>query len=883
VIRGRAAAVALSLAFVGGDGAALAQQPPVLQSGPKLTKAPKLVRFVEAHYPEAERAAGQRASVVLQIAISASGTVDQAVVKESGGAAFDAAAVEAAKQFVFEPAEIDGKPAAIRILYKYEFTLKAEVPTKGVFDGTVRDRASKAPLSGVKVELGSGQRALTDARGHFHFDDVPPGKQSILLSSDAGTPVRTEETFEAGKQVTATYDVDAKAPEKGANEPQDDLEIVVQAPPLEKQVVTTEVSAEQARKVPGAQGDVLKVVENMPGVGRPPAGSGQLVVWGAAPQDTRVYIDGVRVPLLYHFGGYRSVISSDFVKSVDLAPGGYGASYGRGLGGLVTVELQPLDAAGFHGSAGADLLDAGGAVSARVSDQVSAAIAYRKSYLDALVPLVTSKDVGELFPIARYSDGQVRVGYSIRKGESIEAGGFLSSDAVDRTVASADPETRDTESQSNDWWRVYLRYRRELEGGGVVSVVPSFGVDDTSLVSHFGGTSTELETHDKVYALRATYRGAPKDGLRWTAGLDAEFTSATVHRIGSVTSPPREGDVRVFGQAPSDQISADTWDAVVGSAAAFVEADLALFGERLHITPGLRFEPYVSSASRRTPVVGDTPSIGAFVEDTNVEPRLAIRYAVSPRLAVKAAWGLYHQSPAPEDLSAVFGNPLLGTSEAQHVLAGAEAKLTSTLSLESTGFYTASTGLAARSASPTPLLAEALQPIGSGRAYGIQILLRQEIFKGFFGWVSYGLLRSERQDTPDGRWRLFDQDQTHVVTAIASYDIGAGFEAGVRLRAATGFPRTPVVGAYYDARVDAYQPVFGAQNSERIPPFFQADARIAKRFTFGKTTELEIYLDVQNVTDRQNPEEIVYSRDYSQRAFITGLPILPVAGARLKW
>jgi hypothetical protein len=107
------------------------------------------------------------------------------------------------------------------------------------------------------------------------------------------------------------------------------------------------------------------------------------------------------------------------------------------------------------------------------------------------------------------------------------------------------------------------------------------------------------------------------------------------------------------------------------------------------------------------------------VEDTNVDPRVAIRYAPSPRLTLKSAWGLYHQSPSPEDLSAVFGNPLLGTSEAQHLLAGAETKLTSTLSLECTGFYTWSSGLAARSPLPTPYLAEALEQIGSGRAYGI--------------------------------------------------------------------------------------------------------------------------------------------------------------------
>ena len=41
-----------------------------------------------------------------------------------------------------------------------------------------------------------------------------------------------------------------------------------------------------------------------------------------------------------------------------------------------------------------------------------------------------------------------------------------------------------------------------------------------------------------------------------------------------------------------------------------------------------------------------------------------------------------------------------------------------------------------------------------------------------------------------------------------------------------------------------------------------------------------IYLDVQNVTNRDNPEEIAYSPDYQQRRYILGLPILPILGAR---
>jgi hypothetical protein len=61
------------------------------------------------------------------------------------------------------------------------------------------------------------------------------------------------------------------------------------------------------------------------------------------------------------------------------------------------------------------------------------------------------------------------------------------------------------------------------------------------------------------------------------------------------------------------------------------------------------------------------------------------------------------------------------------------------------------------------------------------------------------------------------------------------------------------------------------------------DVRFAKKLSLGGNTSAELYLDVQNVTYRKNPEEIVYNYDYSQKTYITGLPILPVLGGKLTW
>ena len=867
-----------------------AQPAPAKPPPGTLTRPPSLVTFVEAAYPESEKAAGRTAEVVLALTIGPDGRVVDATVHQSGGAAFDAAAVAAARQFLFSPAEIDGAPSQVRILYRYAFTLTAEAPTTASFAGVVRDRVTGAPVEGATVALGDGREVVTGADGRFTFDDVKPGKLSVSIAAPGQTPVLTEEAFEAGRRIEASYDL-ALTPEPGAEgEEADDLEIVVTAPPLVKDVTSVEVGQDEARKVPGAQGDVLQVVKNLPGVGRAAAGSGAIVVWGAAPEDTRVYVEGVRVPLLYHLGGVRSVVQSDLVRSVELVPGGWGAAYGRGLGGLVTVRLVPLDDATPHGSVSVDVLDTAASIRTPVGEPLRAAVGARWGWAHRLVEVVSDEDVGELFPVPRYLDGQVRAAWLLSPRSSVELGVLASYDEVERVVGSSDPASVRSDSRQIGWGRLYLKYAAQLDDGAEVTITPSIGRDDLESAQRFGAVTTRVATESDLYALRASWRGRIAEeseglfaGATATVGLDAEATRSRVRRSGSIGAPAREGDARVFGQRPPDQVGEDTWETWTGSPAPFAELDAAFLGGMAHVIPGVRLEPFALATSRQTPEIGNTPSIGLFDQEIRVEPRVAARVRPAPPLEIRGAWGLYHQQPAPEDLSAVFGNPALTPAEAHHFLGGVNLALGAGLDVDLVGFTTRSSDLVVRSSREQPLLARALVARGEGRAYGGQLLLRRQAQDdGFFGWISYGLSRSERRAGPDAPWRLFDYDQTHVLTAVASYELPLGFEVGSRVRVASGFPRTSVTGAYYDARTDAYQPTFGAVNDDRLPTFVQVDLRLSKTFDLGQV-DVEAYLDVQNVTNHENVEDWVYSDDFSERGEITGVPILPVLGVRSSW
>jgi TonB family protein len=798
------------------------------QAALRLTKPPKLVAPAEALYPGGESRA---ATVTLALTIGADGRVLAVEVRRSGGERFDEAAVEAAGRLLFDPAFVNGRPAAIKITYSYTFTPPAPAPLPSA------PTPSPAPIAPAGA-------SLTPSPAPSHAAASAPAQDIVA---------------------------------RGARRRHDETEVTV--------------AAAQASKVVGTQGDPIKVLENLPGLSRPSFGSGQIIVWGAAPGETRTYVDGVEVPALFHGSALRSTVNGDLVRDVTLTPGAYGADYGRAIGGMVRVETKDLPAAGVHEYAGVDTLDGSALVSAALGDRVRVAVAGRYGWLDSILPAEGARNVDEFYAIPRYGDYQAKLQVRLRDRESLDAVFLASDDALTETIPDPDPARVRSETTRASYQRFYLRYRRELEDGARIDVSPWVGHDGSDLDASFGENPATLGESTWRWGLRASHRSqvvtaGPREGapglertVTLTWGIDLDGSSAHVSRSGSLLIPPREGDITVFGQPPGSATNTDTWTAGAIDVAPYVVADIAL--GPLSLSPALRADGFLLQTSRLTPRVGETPPIGYQSLQAELEPRVAARLRITSRLSLLCAAGVYSQAADPADLSAVFGNPTLGLETADHASLGESLVLTPGLSLEVMGFYKWMSGLAVRDPSPTPKLAAALLQEGVGRAYGVQMLLRQQPWHGFFGWLAYTMSRSEREDTPGAGFRLFDYDQPQVLTIVGSKELGA-WTVGARFRYATGLPRTPVTGAFYDARDDTYQPIFGAQNSVRLPDFWQLDLRVDRSFSLGEDARLLVYVEGLNVTNRANGEEYIYNVDYSKRGTVTGLPAIAVVGVRVE-
>jgi hypothetical protein len=653
-------------------------------------------------------------------------------------------------------------------------------------------------------------------------------------------------------------------------------ETVVRASGGPAQPVSEALDAEQARQLPGTGGDPSLAARDLPGVARPAPGSTGLVVWGATPAETRILYEGIDIPALYHLGGLRSTVGAELVGRIDLVPGAFGVEYGRAIGGLVRVEGRSVSE-GTHLVVDANLLDTSAAVRAALSPGVHVGASLRVSDLDETYGRLAPQDATALYPIPRYADAQADLSVDVGSGAVLRAFVLGSDDRVSRNLGSSAvglPERVETQGQR--WWRAALAYSERGQDDRVGATLWVGGAWQT-LDQSFGLAPTSQTASERDVGVLARYKATLAPRLRLTLGLDAALARTHVARAGSLTSPPREGDISVFGQPPGDDVNADTWTATTGDVGPYVLASIT--AGQWTFAPGLRADAFPVDGDRLLPPVGGTPRVGYSRVAWALDPRASVSFGPRPGLVFAAAAGIYHQPADPRDLSAVFGSPGLAPARAFHAALSAWKGLTEGTNVEAIAFYRYADDLPARSPLSTPLLAQALTSDGRGRSFGVSVVGRRDLAIGVHGWITYTLSRSERWIS-GGPSRLLDYDQTHVLTAIASREWRA-WTFGARLRYATGMPRTPVTGSFFDARDGVAEPLFGPQNSTRLPSFLQLDARVDRTFVAGRA-RITLYLDVQNLTGRRNPEEIVYSRDFTSSGYLTGPPLLALIGVRIE-
>jgi Carboxypeptidase regulatory-like domain/TonB-dependent Receptor Plug Domain len=719
----------------------------------------------------------------------------------------------------------------------------------------VLDSDDKSPLAGVDVDLTNPagdvtRKGVTDAAGRFAFDDLPAGRYAVRLSKKEWTEQSADEELVAGEATAVTYNL-VVAPDPEA------FRAVARVPPPPREVTRRTISKESLTRIPGTRGDALRTVELMPGVARPPLGAGFLIVRGSAPQDTQVMLEGVPVPLLYHFGGLTSFINSRLLESVDFYPGNFSARYGRRRGGIVEANLAEPPSDQIHGVADINFIDGSLLVHGPISDNWGFAAAARRSWIDFIFEsLLDSADITALAaPV--YYDYQALASGKVGDRDKLRLLVYGSGDSFKLLFAEPSDQAAEITGKFNlstQFHRAHGTWSRRISDRVDHDLELAVGVFSFDLGV---GRAFNFELEGTDVYLRSEWRGRLSDDVRLIGGIDALYLPGKVAYSGP---PVQQDESNPDGNANGTTVSN--------------RDHVSATDEFQVVQPAVYFEADVDLAPVRV-VLGSRMDYFSEIDAFAVDPRISSHYSIDDQTRIKAGVGLFSQPPQFQESSPAFGNSKLGPSHTVHVGTGVERDVGDSVNLGVEGFYKyLYDRVIGTEFGEEPRFING----GKGRVFGLELSAKVNPKGRFLGYLSYTLSRSERMDRNEG-YSLFDFDQPHILTVSGVYRLGRGWEAGGTFRLVSGNPDTPVVGAVCSADTGQCSPVFGRLNSIRATMFHRLDVRVEKQWTFD-AWKLAFYVDVQNVYNATNAEGVIYDFEYRKSMKISGLPIFPNLGLR---
>jgi TonB family protein len=795
---------------------------------------PRALSTTDVSFPAGAPEIAAPVRVSVKLLVDATGAVQKVDLLTAPQPPFDEAVVAATRAFRFAPARYGGAPVPVEITFSHTFLPRPPPPPTVAVDtgpartsvlrGRLVEMGTRAPVTGATVTALVGDRHYStdaDAKGRFRLP-LPPGAARVSVYAPNHNPFVQKETLAPSQEVAVTYVVE--------RDRYDPYEIVVVGEHRREEVSRVSLRGPEIHEIPGTFGDPFRVIQTLPGVSSVVSLLPFPIVRGASPSASGYLLDGTRVPMLFHLLAGPSVINPDFIDEIQFFPGGAPAPYGGYTGGIIDGRTRRAQ----HDEHLIDIDLNNGLVGGLVREPIAAidataTVAARYGFPGLELRLLTNQIS------LSFWDYQLRLdGGTPRNGWTIFAYG--ASDELDTPAANAAPGDPNPPLQTTlllGFHRLDLRDHQ------------TFGRLDETFRLVLGYDRTESQGTDF-----SVLNAEPHIGLLWT-GSDRIKLSTGV-----------EGYGRDLRQGPSSVGGANAFSALTGqlgtayAQSAYAEA-IWRPTPRALIRPGVRGDLYEDN----------TASKGA------VDPRLTLRYKLADRdlpdlrpgsddsaTWLKASVGIYHQPPRfVLPLPGLDLMPLkYGLLRSYQTSLGAEIPMRERFELSVEGFFNymdptifdlstnaLSVGTSAnQTLIPTSVITpmmdgqqfiDRLTAPETGRAYGLELLLRRQSKTGVFGWVSYTLSRSERFH--DGAWVPYDYDRTHLFNLVAGLPLRRNWDVGLRLTYQSGKPTTTTAG-YNAAYGDGY---------------FRFDFRVDKRAVYRKWL-LDFYVDVTNAAVL--PEEV---------------------------
>lgn len=717
----------------------------------------------------------------------------------------------------------------------------------GGIKGFIVDADNGLPVIGATVTLKDSYRGVeSDENGYFIFQRLPLGPQVFVIR------------FIGFKEEILTIDIS-----------QNQLkQILVQLIPAVIELGEATITARKRiwetsntvslhkltpttiQKIPSIIGtpDLGEFLQVIPGIIFTGDQGGQFYVRGGAPVHNLVKLDGMTVVNPFHSIGFVSVFDTETISQVNVYTAGFDARYGGRLSSVIDVRTRPGNRRNTAGTLSTSNFGYGLTLDVPIVKMttdnprsISLLLSNKRSYIDKIDDKIYPH-LGKHGIPYRYNDLFAKMSFMGIYGDQLDIMGMK---FVDNAWFS--------DNMHSSW--------TNTAGGARFLTSPNSSqwlYQASSYYSDYKGQFLEIEQRPRKTGF-SSFENSMKvfrmgEFAEWHIGLNLDLYNSyhSFQGIDGITVEREYYTTEVVSYV----------------------ANKTRFGKWL-FEPGLHLVYYADQTF------------------FSPEPRLKIKYSLSPSININMATGWYSQNlmsaTSDRDVVPLFQGFYMGpdlvqdyykgelhinkVQQAWHAVIGFNVMTPKDIKLTVEGYYKDFTKLVSfnrnrihRDSYLTwnmPEYTKSFFLLEEGEAYGIDFLLDYDN-KYFSIWLGYSLAYVFRED--ERMQYLPHYDRRHNLNLLSGYKFGKSKDWSIKARwnIGSGFPFTQTNGVYedFDLLTGGFNIDFTANselnawyadyNEARLPWYHRLDISINRKFEFSHRQKLECTLGIINVYDRHN-------------------------------
>jgi len=744
---------------------------------------------------------------------------------------------------------------------------------KGTIKGKVFNAKTNEPIEFANIVIqGTTIGSTSDLDGNYIFTGVDPGFMRLVVSYIGFETTTSAEIQVQGNQTTF---VDIAVPEAAFSIQEVVVRQNLNLKRIESPISVLSIGVQEIEKSAGANRDVSKVVQALPGVGATDPNRNDLIVRGGGPSENVFYLDGVEIPVINHFatqgssGGAIGVINPDFVREINFYTGAFPANRTNALSSVMEIRQKDGSKDRVHTKLSIGASDAALTVDGPIGKKSTFIVSARQSYLQFLF-----QAIGLPF-LPTYNDFQVKYKYEIDKKNELT---FIGIGAIDDLVLNTELQETGTESQK--YLLSYLPiYKQWNYTNGLVYRYFGGGFIDQWVLSRnmLRNRNYKFLNNDENNAKTSNYiSDEAENKLRYER--DYPYSSIKLKLGGGLRYSHYTNDTyrKVFIAGAPYELNYST-ELNLWGYQAFAQASDEYLDDRLKLSLGISTVGNNFNKTMSNPL-------------NQLSPRLSASYMINDKWDLNANFGRYAAQPAYTTMGFrntagdyVNKNENLKYVISNQAIMGFEFRPVDKMRLTVEGFYKQyeqyplsvldGLSIASKGADYGQIGDEQIVSTGKGRAYGVEFLFKIMELNNINLTTTYTYFRSEFTNDA-GKYLPSSWDTRHLLNLIGSIKLPKSWNVAARWRYVGGAPYTPIdrnKSELINAWDITNQPYldFAQYNSKRLKDAHQLDIRIDKEFYFKKWV-LNLYTDIQNAYVFKTQGAPIYTN----KDKATGLPMV---------